>query len=85
MKVKASGTYTLALQEDANNYALGSGEEKTKSFTVNDPSYIEVNSYRLANNYTGATLIRNPDTNGNMEVAFYITDPSMDHEVINTN
>ena len=34
---EASGTYTLTLQEDANNYTLGTGEEKTKSYTVNDP------------------------------------------------
>ena len=81
---EASGTYTLTIQEDANNYSLGTGIEKSKPITVNDPSYVELNTYRLDDNYTGATLIRDPDNNGNMEVAFYITDPSKTHEVKNT-
>ena len=59
--VKQVVHFQLALQEDSNKYTLSTTtNEKTKSFTVNDPSYIHVNNYSLANNSPG-TLEMDPE------------------------
>ena len=81
---EASGTYTLTLQEDANNYTLRTGEEKTKSFTVNDPSYIRTNTFGYGG--SAATFIRDPENihsndHDSQEVFLYITDPTVDFTV----
>ena len=87
---EARGIYVLTLQEDISNYTLGTGMERTRSITVNDPSYILANSYRFNHGYTGSnTLIRDPEglfSNDNdvKEAFLYIREPSINHEVFTT-
>ena len=87
---EASGTYTLTLQADRVNYTLGTGLEKSKSFTVNDPSYIQINSFELKVGGSGATLILDPEDlvlpnrhNGLEEAFLYVRDSSTNYEVGN--
>ena len=86
--VKQVVHFQLALQEDSNKYTLSTTtNEKTKSFTVNDPSYIHVNNYSLANNSPG-TLEMDPedafdkDTDANV-AELYVTNPTAEH-IVNT-
>ena len=81
---KESATYMLTLQEDANNYTLGTGIEKSKSFTVTDPSYFVVNQYGYGG--PGAALVRDPEglldnDNGATEAFLYIRNPSIDYQI----
>ena len=85
----ASGTYTLTLQDDSNNYTLGTGAEKAKTFTVNDPSYFNINTYRLPSSSSPGLLVKDPANEFNFdndarEAALYILDPTVDHRVNNT-
>ena len=81
---KENATILLTLQDDTNNYTLGTGAEKSKSFTINDPSYFDVNSFGFnQSSYPGADFVRDPDDNGTREVVLYIRDPSTNYEVTN--
>ena len=74
--------FCLLCKDDTNNYTLGTGAEKSKSFTINDPSYFDVNSFGFnQSSYPGADFVRDPDDNGTREVVLYIRDPSTDYEV----
>ena len=85
---KENATILLTLQDDTNNYTLGTGAEKSKSITIPDPSYFNINSYRLPNNAPGRFV---PDP-GNMhqvnndakEAVLYILDPTVNHRVNNS-
>ena len=79
---KENATIMLTLQDDANNYTLGTGAEKTKSITIPDPSYFDVNSFGFnQSSYPGADFVREPDDNGTREVVLYIRDSSSNYEV----
>ncbi len=82
-----SATIMLTLQDDANNYRLGTGAEKSKSITIPDPSYFNINTYELPSNAPGR-LVRDPGNlfttdNDAREAVLYILDPTVNHRVNN--
>ena len=82
-----NATILLTLQDDANNYRLGTGAEKSKSITIPDPSYFRINTYELPSNAPGR-LVRDPGNlfttdNDAREAVLYILDPTVNHRVNN--